>query len=116
MLMTPSNFKIAVIGAGPCGLSACKTLKEFGLEFECLEASEQVGGVWNIENGGSGYRSLHTNTSTDNMTLSGFPFDADIPTHPSASQMVDYFSAYAQHFNLLENVSFGVRVEKSNPI
>ncbi|MFK8021579.1 MAG: NAD(P)-binding protein, partial [Pseudomonadales bacterium] len=55
--------KIAVIGAGPCGLPACKALAERGLAYECFEASDSVGGVWNIERGGGGYRSLHTNTS-----------------------------------------------------
>ena len=49
--------KVAVIGAGPCGLPACKTLDEFGIDYECLEASDSAGGIWNVESGpGGGYR------------------------------------------------------------
>lgn len=107
------KLKIAVIGAGPCGLAVCKTLKEFKLDFECLEASDRVGGVWNVEYGGSGYRSLRTNTSTGAMAFSDFPFPESAPNHPSADEMVDYFRSYAKHFEFLEKIKFDTRVAKT---
>lgn len=107
------KLKIAVIGAGPCGLAVCKTLKEFKLDFECLEASDRVSGVWNVEYGGSGYRSLRTNTSTGSMAFSDFPFPEDSPDHPSADQMVDYFRSYAKHFDILHEIKFNTRVAKT---
>lgn len=106
--------KIGVIGAGPSGLAVCKTLKEFKLDFECLEASDRVGGVWNVEYGGSGYRSLHTNTSTRGMAFSDFPFPECAPDHPSADEMVEYFNNYAKHFDLLEHIKFNTRVAKTS--
>ena len=86
--------KVAVIGAGPCGLAACKTLSEFKLDYECLEASDMLGGIWNIERGGGGYRSLQTNTSIRGMAFSDFPFETSAPTYLNAAQMVGYFQRY----------------------
>ncbi|MDA1076805.1 MAG: NAD(P)-binding protein, partial [Proteobacteria bacterium] len=67
------KLKIAVIGAGPCGLSVCKTLNEFGLDYDCLEASNRLGGLWNVDDGGGGYASLSSNTSNPNMAYADFP-------------------------------------------
>lgn len=37
-------MRVAVIGAGPSGLTTCKTLREAGLDETCLEAGSRVGG------------------------------------------------------------------------
>jgi cation diffusion facilitator CzcD-associated flavoprotein CzcO len=109
--------KIGVIGAGPCGLPACKALQEAGLEYECLEANPRVGGVWNLESRTTGaYRSLHTNTSTHSMAYSDFPFEVDAPRHLSAAELQAYFERYATHFDLRRNIRFGQRVEQARPI
>ena len=109
--------KIAVIGAGPCGLPACKALAEYGLDYECLEASDSLGGIWNIERGrGGGYRSLQTNTSTGGMSYSDFPFEDDAPTYPNAVQMLSYFERYAHHFELGENIRLRSRVIRAHPL
>lgn len=112
-----SERVVGVIGAGPCGLPACKALAEFGFAYECLEASDRTGGVWNVESGASGaYRSLHTNTSTRAMAYSDFPFDDTFPTYPNAEQMLRYFDAYADHFGLREQIRFGHRVTRARPL
>ena len=103
--------RVAVIGAGPCGLAACKTLKEFGLEFDCFEASDKVGGVWNIDVPGNGYRSLQTNTSTRTMAYSDYAFEENSPLHLTADQMVAYFSNYTVHFDLNQQIQFSSLVE-----
>lgn len=110
------KHKVAVIGAGPCGLTACKTLAEYGLHYECLEASDELGGIWNIERGGGGYRSLQTNTSTGAMPYSDFPFEEGGPTYPNAEEMVEYFKGYADHFQLGDHISFGSRVVRALPL
>lgn len=109
------RLKVAVIGAGPCGLTACKALKEFAIDFDCLEASDRVGGVWNVERGGSGHRSLHTNTSTRSMAFTDFPFEKTSPVHPSANQMVDYFTKYAIKFSVVEHIKFNSPVKDVRP-
>ena len=109
--------KIAVIGAGPCGLPVCKALAQAGLDYECLEASEHVGGIWNLTSERSGaYRSLHTNTSTHAMAYSDFPFDAAGPRHLAAQELQAYFERYATRFDLRPNIRFGKRVERARPI
>ena len=108
--------KVAVIGAGPCGIAACKTLAEFGLDYECLEASDELGGIWNIERGGGGYRSLQTNTSTGSMSFADFPFEPGGPTYPNARQMLQYFQRYADHFRVCEHIHFGSRVIGALPL
>jgi len=105
-----------VIGAGPCGLTACKTLAEFGLPYECLEASDRIGGVWNVERGGGGYRSLQTNTSTRGMAYVDFPFSDAYPTYPNADEMLKYFGEYADHFGLRPQIRFGQRVSSVEPL
>lgn len=109
------EIKIAVIGAGPCGLAACKALAEKGLAFECLEASSGVGGIWNVERGSGGYRSLQTNTSVPGMEFSDFPFPEDSPVFPNAEQMVAYFNRYAEHFQLRQHICFNQRVTQAEP-
>lgn len=112
-----SERKVAVIGAGPCGLAACKTLAEFGIAYECLEASDEVGGVWNVERGpGGGYRSLQTNTSIGSMSYSDFPFEDPSRPYRNASEMTAYFRAYARSFRFEENIHFGERVVRADPL
>jgi cation diffusion facilitator CzcD-associated flavoprotein CzcO len=115
ILATMKDATIAVIGAGPCGLAACKALAEKGLAYECLEASSEVGGSWNVEHGGGGYRSLQTNTSVPGMAYSDFPFPKDSPLFPDAEQMVSYFNCYADHFQLRENIRFNQGVTQAEP-
>ena len=113
----PRAERVAVIGAGPCGLPACKTLDEFGIDYECLEARPEIGGIWNVEHGpGGGYRSLHTNTPTGGMAFSDFPFDEASPVYPSAEEMLRYFRAYAERFGLNERIRFGHAVRRARPI
>lgn len=108
---------VAVIGAGPCGLAACKSLDEVGVDVECLEAREQVGGLWNVEDGiGGGYRSLETNTPSLGMDYSDFPFAEPTPTYRSAAEMVDYFRAYAERFGLVKRIRFATRVRRARPL
>jgi len=111
------DARVAVIGAGPCGLAACRALDEMGIDYACFEARRGVGGVWNVEEGlGGSYRSLETNTSTAAMAFSDFPFPDEAPRYPSASQMVDYFAAYAEHFDLERRIRFGRPVSRATPI
>jgi dimethylaniline monooxygenase (N-oxide forming) len=112
-----NNQKVAVIGAGPCGLTACKTLADYGLDYECLEASDAIGGIWNVERGHSGgYRSLQTNTSIASMSFSDFAFEQDTPTYPNAKQMLGYFKSYAEHNRLGESIRFNSRIARACPV
>jgi cation diffusion facilitator CzcD-associated flavoprotein CzcO len=112
-----SGQKIAVIGAGPCGLPTCKALARAGLDYECLEAGDQVGGVWNLASERTGaYRSLHTNTSTQAMAYSDFPFEDAAPRHLAAHELQEYFERYATESGVRPHIRFGQRVEHVRPV
>ena len=112
--------RVAVIGAGTCGLIAIRCLLEAGLTPVCFERTGRVGGLWNFDedlpDGGTvGYRSLRTNTSKRVTALSDFPIPDDWPDFPSRAQFLEYIRDYAEHFNLRPHIRFGVIVESVKP-
>lgn len=114
-VLTMTKEKIAVIGAGPCGLTACKALHEKGLNFECLEASDEVGGVWKLQPGNGSYRSLQTNTSIATMAFTDFPFSKTESPYRSAAEMLSYFNEYTDHFDLRRYIRFNNKVAAITP-
>ncbi len=72
--------RVCIVGAGPAGLVATKTLGEAGLEIDCVEASPVIGGQWVVDNpnGRSAvYRSIETNTTRAMSRLSDFAMPAE---------------------------------------
>ncbi|TQR82203.1 NAD(P)/FAD-dependent oxidoreductase, partial [Mycobacterium hodleri] len=60
--------RTAIIGAGISGLTSAKNLADAGIEYDCFESSDRVGGNWAFRNPNghsSAYRSLHIDTSRD---------------------------------------------------
>ena len=41
--------KVAVIGAGPSGLTSIKACLDEGLEPTCFESSHDIGGLWRFK-------------------------------------------------------------------
>ena len=106
-------MNVAVIGAGPSGLTACKTLLESGLDVICFEAGDRVGGQWVIDNTSgtsAAYRSLRTNTNKSMSRFSDFALPDDYPDYPGHEQMAAWFESYARHFGVLDHVRLGARV------
>jgi cation diffusion facilitator CzcD-associated flavoprotein CzcO len=59
-MSVPSQQQIALIGAGPSGLTGARNLQKLGIAFQGFEAHGDVGGLWNIENPRSTvYESAH---------------------------------------------------------
>jgi cation diffusion facilitator CzcD-associated flavoprotein CzcO len=107
-----------VVGAGPSGLVACKTLAEKRVPYTCYEAGERVGGQWVLENSSgtsSAYRSLTANTHKGMCGYADFPLPDDYPAYPGHEQMADWFGSYADHFGLRPHVRLGTRVVLAEP-
>lgn len=108
--------RACVIGAGPSGLTAAKALKERGIPFDCFEMSDDVGGVWYFENPNgrsSAYESLHINTSKSVMAISDFPMPEHYPNYTNHQEIHAYFRDYAEHFGVLEGITFNTEVTRA---
>ena len=109
---------VGVIGAGPSGLVACKTLAEHGLPYTAYEAGDSVGGQWvlgNTSGTSAAYRSLHVNTHKGMCCYADFPLPDAYPDFPSHEQMAAWFDSYAQSFDLHRNIRLGARVDRVTP-
>src|SRR5687767_3257910 len=106
----------AVIGAGSSGIAAAKTLHEQGFEFECLEASDRVGGNWVFKNANgmsSSYATLHINTSRERMEYPDFPMPKSYPDFPHHTHIARYFDDYVDHFGLRDKITFETSVDRA---
>ena len=102
---------VAVIGAGPSGLTAAKHLIERGLEPIVLERGHDVGGQWNVGSPHSGvWRGMRTNTSRTTTAFSDFPLGPGVATFPRADQVQAYLREYADHFGVAQRVRTAARV------
>ncbi|MFC4125311.1 flavin-containing monooxygenase [Nocardia rhizosphaerae] len=101
--------RVCVIGAGPSGITVAKRLAEYGIPFDCYEASDEVGGNWYYKNpnGMSAcYQSLHIDTSKYRLQFEDFPAPADWPDFPHHAQLLQYFKDYVDHFGLRDRIRF----------
>ena len=113
----PDN-KIAVIGAGACGLCVAKYLTEAGFNVTIFEIGTQIGGLWcfmNDNGRSSAYRTLHINTSRSVTRFQDLDFDTGVQAFPDHEDMHRYLTKYAEHFGLVENIRFQTRVVDIRP-
>ncbi|HEY0485836.1 MAG TPA: NAD(P)-binding domain-containing protein [Mycobacteriales bacterium] len=102
-------MRVCVIGAGSSGIATVKVLHERGIDFDCFELSDRVGGnwVWGNSNGmSSSYRTLHINTSRERMAFSDFPMPAHLPDFARHDQIAAYFDSYVEHFGFRGQITF----------
>ncbi|XP_051802567.1 flavin-containing monooxygenase 5-like [Acanthochromis polyacanthus] len=101
--------RVAVIGAGPSGLTSIKACLEEGLEPTCFESSYDIGGLWKFkekpEPGRANiYQSVVINSSKEMMSFSDFPPPAELPNNMHHSEIMIYLRLYAQAFNLMQHI------------
>jgi dimethylaniline monooxygenase (N-oxide forming) len=110
--------RVAVIGAGACGICAAKYLLEVGFDVTVFEIGGQIGGMWcylNDNGRSSAYRTLHINTSRGVTRFSDLDFDAATQVFPDHADMRRYLAAYAQHFGVTPRIQFHSRVTQVRP-
>lgn len=111
--ITGATPDICIIGAGSSGIAVGKALRERGLSFDCFEKGSNLGGMWRYENDNGvscAYRSLHIDTSRNNLGYPDFPIPADQPDFLSHRQLLAYLESYADHFNVRSAISFNTEV------
>ncbi|MEO7538975.1 MAG: NAD(P)-binding domain-containing protein [Pyrinomonadaceae bacterium] len=100
-----------IIGAGPCGLSHAKALKDAGIPYDQVEADDEVGGNWYHGT----YRTAHIISSRKTTEFTDFPMPVDYPDFPSQKQMGDYYKLYTQTFSLRPQIEFNTKVTAVRP-
>src|SRR5262245_30356646 len=91
--------RVAVVGAGPSGLVAAKSLKEDGLEPIVFEQANGMGGQWHAPSAYSGiWPGMRANTSKTMDTFSDFPPVESLPMFPRFEDLRDYLRSYAKTF------------------
>lgn len=104
---------IIIVGAGPAGLAVAGRLSYQGIQdYTILEASERVGNAWHNH-----YDRLHLHTVKQWSHLPHMPFPDEYPLYVKRTQVADYLSNYANHFNIKPRFGCNVnRISKSNGV
>jgi hypothetical protein len=107
--------RVCVIGAGPCGLTAVKNLREAGLnDVLCYDENDAIGGNWVFREEPattSVYASTHIISSRKLSSFFDYPMPQTYPDFPSHTQMLAYFNSYAHHFGVLPHVRLRTKVK-----
>mgnify|MGYP000312433332 FL=1 len=125
------NTKIAIIGAGPCGLAqlrAFKSVEEAGTdvpEIVCFEKQDNWGGLWNyswrtgLDRHGeiahsSMYRYLWSNGPKECLEFADYyfeeHFDYPIASYPPREVLFDYIQGRVIKANVREKIRFSTAV------
>jgi len=114
----PADKRVAVIGAGACGICAAKVMKQAGFDVTVYEIGSQIGGMWCYENDNklsSAYRTLHINTSRSVTRYSDLDFDEGVQHFPDHADMAAYLKKYADHFGVTPLIRFHTPVDDVSP-
>jgi len=107
----------ALIGAGPTGLAAAKTLIEQRIPFQGFELNADVGGLWDIDGPRSTmYETAHLISSKRMTQFTDFPFGDEVADYPSHRELKRYFRAFADRFDLRRHFHFGAEVVRAEPL
>lgn len=107
-----------MVGAGPSGLVAAKTLHQARLAVTCYEMSSVVGGHWVIDNPNgrsAAYESLITNTTKTMNRLSDYTMPEDWPELPGHALMRVWWEGYVERFDLAPRIRMRHEVVKAEP-
>ena len=111
------QLKVAVIGAGPSGITALKNLLDQGIPAVAFDRNEEVGGNWIYSEDESHSSVFETTHIISSKTLSQYEdftfdeFDPEAADYPSHDTLRRYFQAYAHKFDLYPHIHFGTLVK-----
>jgi cation diffusion facilitator CzcD-associated flavoprotein CzcO len=103
--MCPTEIPVAIVGAGPAGLSAAAALVRQGIGPVVFDEDDQLGGRWARR-----YERLHLHTVRRFSSLAHRPMPRSYPRYVPKDLVAEYLRDYADHFGL--DVRLGHRVAK----
>jgi hypothetical protein len=104
--------KHLIIGAGFVGLGIAQALKDAGIPYDQVDASDNIGGNWYH----GVYETAHIISSRKITQFSHFPMPDDYPDFPSARNMLDYLHSFADHFNLRSQIELNRTISYVRPV
>lgn len=110
--------RVCVVGGGPSGLTATKTLLQSGLNVDCYEMSPHIGGHWVLGNPNgrsSAYDSLRTNTTKQMSRFSDFEMPSTWPEFPSCALVREWLESYVDHFGFRAQIITRTEVVAAKP-
>lgn len=110
--MCETQEKQLIIGAGFVGLGMAQALKAAGIDYDQVDASDDIGGNWHH----GVYSTAHIISSKKVTQFTHFPMPGHYPPFPSAQNMVDYLNQFAEHFQLREHIQLRTKVTSVRPI
>lgn len=131
-----NSHKVAVIGAGVCGLVTARELQREGHQVVIFEKSNQLGGLWvynpQVETDplslnpnreiihSSLYKSLRTNLPRQLMSFSDYYFDSaengKRVSFPGHEQVLKFLNEFAKDFGITELIRFNTEVVRVGQI
>ncbi|KAF5983025.1 flavin-containing protein [Fusarium coicis] len=111
------HVSVAIIGAGPTGISMLKQLLQDGFSATLFERRSSVGGLWAYDaNNGwtTALASTSANISKYTCGFTDFPIPDKYPVYLSAANFQEFMQTYAEHFKLTEHMSFNSSVQVIN--
>ncbi len=110
--------RICVVGAGPCGITTIKNLRDEGLNnIVCYDEGDEIGGNWVYSERSdrmSVYACTHIISSKTLSSFDDFPMPANYPDFPSHRQLLAYFKQYATTFNVSRHIRLRTRVIRAD--
>ncbi|XP_031619237.1 senecionine N-oxygenase-like [Contarinia nasturtii] len=121
------SLKIAVIGAGPAGLTSAKNALEQGHNVVIYEKGEAIGGIWfytdktgkdeyGVDIHTAMYQGVRTIVPYQLMEFPGHTFPNSTPSYPSHEDVWKYLNSYADRFSLRKHIKLHHLVEKVHSI
>ncbi|GAC49254.1 flavin-containing monooxygenase [Gordonia aichiensis] len=109
-------MKVCVVGAGPCGLTTIKQLRDEGHDVVCFDRNVDLGGLWLRHDDPQtdagemkAYDTLMLTISMKLMAYSDHPF-GDGRVFYTRAQYLEYLRGYADRFGLAESIRYGTEV------
>lgn len=106
-------MKVVIVGAGPAGLTACKTLLEnvsedFPFDPIVLEQEDDIGGTFRYRS----YENANLVSSKQLTSFSDYRLPLDHPDHLTLEEYVEYLRGYARHFAVHDRIYLNCKVVK----
>ncbi|GAA5992963.1 hypothetical protein JCM11641_007205, partial [Rhodosporidiobolus odoratus] len=108
--MAVEKYDSIIVGGGPAGLVALKTLSENGFKCILFEAEDEIGGTFRYR----AYEAAELVSSKQLTAFSDFRFPPEQGDHVSLPEYVAYLNRFVDHFSLRKGINLNSRVVSVN--